>query len=802
VRITLESGLEGRARAVVDMCVEYLGECALSIESGYRRVNGGSNISINGNYYSGGIGYGHGGSYDYVPGGAGAGGRGMGGQNGKRKFGRSTTTSVSSAGAMEVDIPNSNSQRLFHRSATIATGGNVPDRHPSRPSQPSRPQDQSPREENPNIHYDEAEENDVSVLNTTHESLETTAVPAPASLPVDTSIDLTAEENPIFNVNDISIQSSVHTHSSVASEECKFDPEAASTSKSRSGTGMGIGLGIGNTNNNNNNEDGTTAMIPTGMDESSEFDPEAASASKSRDGYGDSKLSSRKNPSESESTSTTMTPAQQLGLLGARDEGLFLLLHADDVHKSSEVTKALRILYLSHPRHSERSLDSISTKIAHLFKSPYDIGDLIVWGTQELMDELGPVLSSCWKDGDSMACTRFGALILEKAKILSGFDLVVSIKTRKELCHEIRLAAVQNFLNLMSASCDVLCRLVSVGLGAKQSEIDMDTDDTDTDIDIGVCKTVNDVSSEIVINQETSACCSPSSHPNSNTNINTALTLHKGSHSLFSMLQSDLKLPRRIAKSWHDLLLTLLAVPNFKAALANAYVDTYNHITGEYANGIGIFEKSSYTLSVQFLNRVAYVEDLVKERDLLGCLVRSLFDTLSVAIKNKSKTKNDAASSMEEASSVGHNSLSLIGSGHSRNSSAAWTINMIHDVLDDYLNPLGPRSTAQWAGLGLFSGNDEENEAEQQMLNQLNQTRFNPVLDPMHSVLSNRRYGPCISDLKCVLNVPGVARLFSSLPVRTSKRMEEFNFQKPCLLDSWINILSLGQNIDGQRWRN
>jgi hypothetical protein len=244
-----------------------------------------------------------------------------------------------------------------------------------------------------------------------------------------------------------------------------------------------------------------------------------------------------------------MTPAQQLGLLGAQDEGLFLLLHADDVHKSIVVTKALRILYLSHPRHSERSLDSISAKI-------------------------------------------------------------------------------------------------------------------------GV------------------------------------------------MLQSDLKLPRRIAKSWHDLLLTLLAVPNFKAALANASVDTYNHITGEYANGIGIFEKSSYTRSVQFLNRVAYVEDLVKERDLLGCLMRSLFETLSVAIKKKNDTMDES----------GNNSMAMID--HSRNRSAALTINMIHDVLDDYLNPLGPRSTEQWRGL--FSGN-ERNETEQQ-----NQTRFNRVLDPMHSVSSNR----------------------------------------------------------------
>jgi hypothetical protein len=39
-----------------------------------------------------------------------------------------------------------------------------------------------------------------------------------------------------------------------------------------------------------------------------------------------------------------------------------------------------------------------------------------------------------------------------------------------------------------------------------------------------------------------------------------------------------------------------------------------------------------------------------------------------------------------------------------------------------------------------------------------------PTLDPSHTVLSHRRYSVCISDLKCVLNVNGMARYFASLP--------------------------------------
>ena len=44
-----------------------------------------------------------------------------------------------------------------------------------------------------------------------------------------------------------------------------------------------------------------------------------------------------------------------------------------------------------------------------------------------------------------------------------------------------------------------------------------------------------------------------------------------------------------------------------------------------------------------------------------------------------------------------------------------------------------------------------------------------PTLNPMHPVLSHRRYSPSISDLKCVLNVQGMASLFASLPASTNE---------------------------------
>lgn len=73
----------------------------------------------------------------------------------------------------------------------------------------------------------------------------------------------------------------------------------------------------------------------------------------------------------------------------------------------------------------------------------------------------------------------------------------------------------------------------------------------------------------------------------------------------------DLRLPRKITQAWHVLLLTLLAIPNFKANLAAAYCDTYNIVTREYISGVGVLYS---TLSVQFLNCKTYVRELALQR--------------------------------------------------------------------------------------------------------------------------------------------------------------------------------------------
>jgi hypothetical protein len=99
----------------------------------------------------------------------------------------------------------------------------------------------------------------------------------------------------------------------------------------------------------------------------------------------------------------------------------------------------------------------------------------------------------------------------------------------------------------------------------------------------------------------------------------------------------------------------------------------------------------------------------------------------------------------------------------------------------------------------MFSKTNSEIESSD---DQQSTARFNPVLDPGHPILAHRRYGPCVSDLKCVLNVQFISRLLASLP---KGKLIDGKFVsghfKPCLLDAWIDALALGQNMDGQTWR-
>lgn len=351
------------------------------------------------------------------------------------------------------------------------------------------------------------------------------------------------------------------------------------------------------------------------------FSPSAASLTRR---YGDSATKSTDLEADERALS--------LGVAGSKGQGLYIVLHADDIHSTKELQDALRDFPGKPIYHSDILLHK-------LVKSLRTFGQLVIWGTSELISEVGRTQLQLWMDGDKIASARIGALVIERTSRLSRHGLFCSILTLNELVLEQRAVAVLQWVACLARSCDPLC--------------------------LSVAETIL-----------------PNRH-------------------LVPLLRADFKMSARITKAWYSLLLTLLAVPAFKSHLAAAYCDTYRIVTAKYARGMGVLERSGYTLSVQFLNRVTYVIDLVEKRDLLGKLGKSLLETFLVAC---------------------------------------------------------------------------------------NKEKWNGRLDPDHFVLTHRRYSPCVSDLKCVLNVKGMPRIVAC--------------KGGTFLGDWIAALALAQFMDSQIWRH
>ena len=116
--------------------------------------------------------------------------------------------------------------------------------------------------------------------------------------------------------------------------------------------------------------------------------------------------------------------------------------------------------------------------------------------------------------------------MLNRARILTDRGLVCTIKTRKELRDEQLAVAVLRLIGWVALSCDQLCNQIAMGMSGRW---------------------------EVGGEGEGGG----------------------GESALTPMLRNDLKLPNQFATAWHTVLLTLLAVPNFKAAMSRAYCDTY-----------------------------------------------------------------------------------------------------------------------------------------------------------------------------------------------------------------------------------
>ena len=267
--------------------------------------------------------------------------------------------------------------------------------------------------------------------------------------------------------------------------------------------------------------------------------------------------------SSSESTTHYETQAKQsreylIGERGRIGHGLFLVIHNSDVTSMTQIN-SLRALdtsqLLGFMMPSNAGLDSSSTISTSIVKKISQVieatGDVILLGTNDILHAIGAspiIMSQLWRDGDEITLKKIGDVMIRWTKILASAGIPCSIKTLRQLQDEQRAYAILEWLGHI-ARCDAFCAQISLAVSQDRH--------------------------------------------------------------LIPMLKSDLRLPRRITRAYHSLQLTLLVVPDFKKQLANSYCDTYEMVTAEFAKGIGKVECSSYTLSVQFLNRQTYVQDLV-----------------------------------------------------------------------------------------------------------------------------------------------------------------------------------------------
>lgn len=97
------------------------------------------------------------------------------------------------------------------------------------------------------------------------------------------------------------------------------------------------------------------------------------------------------------------------------------------------------------------------------------------------------------------------------------------------------------------------------------------------------------------------------------------------------LMIADCYLPEEVAKSFHELLLMLMADISFKKIIASAYAMALPDVALKYGDGIGKSDLSIFRVSVQFLNRYVFVSDIVQNYGFLENLADSLLTMMNAA---------------------------------------------------------------------------------------------------------------------------------------------------------------------------
>lgn len=164
--------------------------------------------------------------------------------------------------------------------------------------------------------------------------------------------------------------------------------------------------------------------------------------------------------------------------------------------------------------------------------------------------------------------------------------------------------------------------------------------------------------------------------------------------------------------------------------------DSFFHssVTSEYARGVGLIERSSYTLSVQFLNRISYVTELVRERSLITNLFLCLYEILSLATISEVP-----ALVVRDFDAIGTSNLIaaiMVLLGHAPLVGA--DDESLFRAFDAELNDIMNRSGGDSRHHGRVSTRGLTREHHKNLIER--SAILNPKLDPTHDALAHRRY--------------------------------------------------------------
>lgn len=92
-----------------------------------------------------------------------------------------------------------------------------------------------------------------------------------------------------------------------------------------------------------------------------------------------------------------------------------------------------------------------------------------------------------------------------------------------------------------------------------------------------------------------------------------------------------LQLSKELGRIIYDLLMILMADQSFKVVIAVAYTQAYAKIARLYGRGLGLASQSVYSLSVQFLNRELFVNEICFGHNFLKINVAAVTSLLDHA---------------------------------------------------------------------------------------------------------------------------------------------------------------------------